>query len=129
MCRNGCCFRKWFIFRFRSPGAGVDYGRLEGVGLRFEQFGRRLVCHQRGTCGNRRFESRTLGDRPGADSDGKGKDVKEEVQGALALSLAKASAIVPGQVLTAEEMNNLVDELFAVPTPNYTPDGKQCLSC
>ena len=57
----------------------------------------------------------------------KGKDVKEEVQGALALSLAKASAIVPGQVLTAEEMNNLVDELFAVPTPNYTPDGKTVL--
>ncbi len=58
----------------------------------------------------------------------KGKDVKEEVQSALALSLAKASAIVPGQVLTSEEMNNLVDELFAVPTPNYTPDGKTVLA-
>lgn len=58
----------------------------------------------------------------------KGKDVKEEIQQALALSLAKASAIVPGQVLTAEEMNNLVDELFAVPTPNYTPDGKTVLA-
>ena len=58
----------------------------------------------------------------------KGCKVKEEVQSMLALSLAKAAAIVPGQVLTNEEMNNLVDELFAVSTPNYTPDGKVVLS-
>ena len=58
----------------------------------------------------------------------KGCKVKEEVQSMLALSLAKAAAIVPGQVLTNEEMNNLVDELFALATPNYTPDGKSVLS-
>lgn len=58
----------------------------------------------------------------------KGGNVKEVVQQALALSLAKASAIVPGQVLTAEEMNNLVDRLFALSTPNYTPDGKVVLA-
>ena len=58
----------------------------------------------------------------------KGVHVKEEVQSVLALSLAKASAIVPGQVLTSEEMNNLVDGLFAVSTPNYTPDGKIVLA-
>ena len=44
----------------------------------------------------------------------KGCKVKEEVQSMLALSLAKAAAIVPGQVLTDEEMNRLVDDLFAV---------------
>ncbi len=58
----------------------------------------------------------------------KGGKVKEEVQGMLALTLAKAAAIVPGQVLTNEEMNGLVDELFALATPNYTPDGKTVLS-
>ena len=58
----------------------------------------------------------------------KGSGVKEEVQGILALSLAKAAAIVPGQVLSQEEMNNLVDGLFGVPTPSYTPDGKTVLS-
>ena len=58
----------------------------------------------------------------------KGCKVKEEVQSLLALSLAKAAAIVPGQVLTNEEMNNLVDGLFAVATPNYTPDGKTVLT-
>lgn len=58
----------------------------------------------------------------------KGGKVKEEVQSNLALTMAKAAAIVPGQVLTNEEMNGLVDGLFAVATPNYTPDGKTVLS-
>lgn len=58
----------------------------------------------------------------------KGGKVKEEVQSNLALTLAKAAAIVPGQVLTNEEMNGLVDGLFSVATPNYTPDGKTVLS-
>ena len=58
----------------------------------------------------------------------KGGNVKEVVQQALALSLAKASAIVPGQVLTAEEMNDLVDRLFALSAPTYTPDGKVVLA-
>ena len=58
----------------------------------------------------------------------KGCKVKEEVQSMLALSLAKAAAIVPGQVLSNEEMNNLVDMLFAATVPNYTPDGKTILT-
>ncbi len=58
----------------------------------------------------------------------KGCKVKTEVQGILALSLAKAAAIVPGQVLSNEEMNHLVDELLTSLTPNYTPDGKTVLT-
>ena len=58
----------------------------------------------------------------------KGSDVKEEVQNTLALTLAKASAIVYGQVLGNDEMTKLVDSLFACATPNYTPDGKTVLS-
>ena len=57
----------------------------------------------------------------------KGCKVKEEVQSLLALSLAKAAAIVTGQVLSSEEMNNLVDELLTSTSPNYTPDGKTAL--
>ena len=58
----------------------------------------------------------------------KGCKVKEEVQSLLALSLAKAAAIVAGQVLTNEEMNNLVDGLLTSTSPNYTPDGKTALA-
>jgi DNA mismatch repair protein MutL len=53
----------------------------------------------------------------------KGNDVKEEMHQIIALTLAKAAAIVYGQVLTAEEMTNLVDQLFLSAMPNYTPDG------
>lgn len=58
----------------------------------------------------------------------KGCKVKEEIQGMLALSLAKAAAIVPGQVLSNEEMNGLIDGLLTSSMPNYTPDGKLILS-
>lgn len=57
----------------------------------------------------------------------KGCKVKEEVQSLLALSLAKAAAIVQGQVLSNEEMNHLVDELLTSVSPTYTPDGKTAL--
>lgn len=57
----------------------------------------------------------------------KGCKVKEEVQSTLALALAKAAAIIPGQILTDEEMDSLIDGLFAVDMPNYTPDGKVVL--
>lgn len=58
----------------------------------------------------------------------KGSDVKEEIQSILALTLARAAAIVYGQVLSNEEMVSLVDNLFACPSPNYTPDGKTVLT-
>ena len=57
----------------------------------------------------------------------KGCKVKEEIQSMLALSLAKAAAIVQGQVLSNEEMNHLLDELLTSTSPNYTPDGKPVL--
>lgn len=57
----------------------------------------------------------------------KGCGVKEEVQSLLALTLAKAAAIVYGQVLSAEEMSSLVDRLFSCTTPNYTPEGHPVL--
>lgn len=58
----------------------------------------------------------------------KGCKVKEEVQSMIALSMARASAIVAGQVLSNDEMNALVDGLFSAPSPNYTPDGKIVLA-
>lgn len=58
----------------------------------------------------------------------KGCRVKAEVQGMLALSLAKAASIVQGQVLSNEEMNQLVDELLTSASPNYTPDGKKAIA-
>lgn len=54
----------------------------------------------------------------------KGSKVKDEINQTLALSLARSAAIPQGQVLSNEEMENLVNALFACNRPKYTPDGK-----
>lgn len=46
----------------------------------------------------------------------------------IALSMAKAAAIKPGQQLTSAEMDHILSDLFKLATPNYTPDGKLVLS-
>ena len=57
-----------------------------------------------------------------------GSSVNEEIDKALALSLARNAAIPHGQVLGNEEMENLVNELFACNNVNYTPTGKTILT-
>lgn len=57
-----------------------------------------------------------------------GKDVKDDVRTALALSLAKASAIPYGQILSASEMDELIASLLSTPSQDYTPDGKKTLT-
>lgn len=46
----------------------------------------------------------------------------------ISLSLAENSAIKIGQNLTYEEMNDLIDRLFACSSPNFTPDGKKIMT-
>ena len=46
----------------------------------------------------------------------------------LSLTLARSAAIPYGQVLSNDEMENLVNELFACENVNYTPDGKPILT-
>ena len=51
-------------------------------------------------------------------------DSKHEL---IAKILAKKAAIKAGTVLATDEMNRMVDELFACSEPKYSPDGKACL--
>ena len=46
----------------------------------------------------------------------------------LALCLARSAAIPYGQVLSNDEMDDLVNQLFACQNVNYTPDGKTILT-
>lgn len=62
-----------------------------------------------------------------ADAIEKGSDIQEDICSTIALSLARRAAIPYGQVLTNEEMENLMNELFACSNVNYTPDGKTIL--
>ncbi|WP_372949710.1 DNA mismatch repair endonuclease MutL [Mariniphaga sp.] len=51
---------------------------------------------------------------------------KAKVQ--VAISLAKASALDYGTELKQEEIDHLIDNLFACATPNYSPEGKKVLT-
>jgi DNA mismatch repair protein MutL len=57
----------------------------------------------------------------------KGVKALDEVHQSLALTLARNAAIPQGQVLSNEEMESLVNDLFACSNVNYTPDGKNVL--
>lgn len=57
----------------------------------------------------------------------KGAGLRDEINEALALSLARNAALPYGQVLGNNEMENLVNALFACPNVNYTPNGQKIL--
>ena len=55
-------------------------------------------------------------------------DFKEKAAERIALAMARQAAIQPGQALSSGEMDKILADLFVLPTPNYTPDGKLVLS-
>ena len=57
-----------------------------------------------------------------------GLNIKSEIQEKLALSFAQSVAINYGKPLSVEEITDIVNKLFACPTPNYTPDGKKIIT-
>lgn len=56
------------------------------------------------------------------------QDVKAEIQEKLALSFARSVAINYGKPLSVEEITDIVNKLFACPTPSVTPDGKKIIA-
>ena len=62
------------------------------------------------------------------DANAQGRGVAEELHSAVALSLARSTAVPYGQVLSNEEMDNLINALFACSNVNYTPDGKPVIT-
>ncbi len=55
-------------------------------------------------------------------------DVKQDNKEKIAKSIALASAIDYGKPLNGEEMREIIDNLFACQTPNFSPDGKKVLT-
>ena len=63
-----------------------------------------------------------------ADFTEKGQYDREEMNTFMALSLSRNAAVLYGQILTNDEMERIVNELFACSNVNYTPDGHTILS-
>lgn len=57
-----------------------------------------------------------------------GKDIKDDIRTMIALSLAKASAIPYGQVLSTNEMDELIASLLSTQDQDMTPEGKKVLT-
>lgn len=55
-------------------------------------------------------------------------DARSKAKEQIAISLAKASALDYGTELKQEEIDHLIDHLFACATPNFSPDGKKVLT-
>ena len=54
--------------------------------------------------------------------------MENELQHRIALVMARNTAIVAGQVLTNQEMESLLGDLFQCQNPNLTPTGKVIVS-
>lgn len=63
-----------------------------------------------------------------SDAKEKSGSAVDELFRTISLSLARHAAIPYGQVLNNEEMESLVNELFACENVNYAPDGKNILT-
>ncbi len=55
-------------------------------------------------------------------------DAHKRAKEQIATSLAKVSSVDYGAELKQEEIDQLIDQLFACATPNFTPDGKKVLT-
>lgn len=62
-----------------------------------------------------------------ADALEKGCTSAMDIHSTLALGMARRSAVTYGEVLGNDEMETLVNDLFASSNVNYTPDGKAIL--
>ena len=60
-------------------------------------------------------------------TEASGEEQLKALHATVALSLAQSVAIPYGQVLNNDEMEQLVNELFACDNVNYTPSGKAIL--
>ena len=57
-----------------------------------------------------------------------GQQQVTDANSALALSMARATAVTYGQVLSNEEMESMINQLFVCSNVNYTPDGHAILA-
>ena len=62
-----------------------------------------------------------------AEAAEKGASPLTTKQEKVALSLARATAVPYGQLLSNDEMDSITNQLFACSNVNYTPDGRAIL--
>ncbi|MDE6335906.1 MAG: hypothetical protein K2L34_04985, partial [Muribaculaceae bacterium] len=59
----------------------------------------------------------------GSVNYGNENNAMDDLASRMAMVMARSAAIQAGQKLSADEMEHLIGELFALSEPNYTPNG------
>ena len=114
-----------------SPSEGVVVRRilpdLAAMGFELSDMGQDAYALNGVPAGLEGINYVTLVRQMVSDATEKERAMGKELYQALALSMARHAAIPQGQILNNEEMEYLVNELFACSNVNYTPDGKPVL--
>lgn len=64
----------------------------------------------------------------GGDAENHAEGVADEINHSLAMCLARNAAITVGEILSSEEMEGLINQLFSCTNCNYTPSGKNIIA-
>ncbi|MFM9837262.1 MAG: DNA mismatch repair endonuclease MutL [Cyclobacteriaceae bacterium] len=96
---------------------------IVALGFRFEVFGKSALLIS-GTPADGKGSEKELLEGLLEQFKKNQSELQLPVQENLARALAKRTSIKVGQKMSAEEINGLVERLFACSNPNYSPEGK-----
>ncbi len=115
---------------FNSADFALMSGMLDdlaNMGFDIRDFGRNTLVVYGSPAGSGKSDPAEVLERFLQEYKNSGTNIKEGAREKLALSLAKASAITE-KALSREEMQEIIDKLFACNMPNFSPDGKPVIS-
>ena len=131
--RNGTSQRLLFPEILQIPPSRADVMKslmddLHSIGFEFSDLGGGSFAISAQPSGTEGLNAKSLVENIIDDAIEGSYKVKEDVFRHIAASMARKAAIVVGQILRKEEMEDLIDKLFACKSPNYTPNGKLILT-
>lgn len=131
--RNGTSQRLLFPEILQIPPSRADVMKslmddLHSIGFEFSDLGGGSFAISAQPSGTEGLNAKNLVENIIDDAIDGSYKVQEDVFRHIAASMARKAAIVVGQLLCKEEMEDLVDKLFACKSPNYTPNGKLILT-
>ncbi len=114
-----------------SPSDAIVLDRLlpelEGLGFSLSDLGQNAFAVNGIPAGIEGIDFVALLQGIVSDATDNTKASLDELDHFVALSMARSAAIPRGQILSNDEMESLINQLFACSNVNYTPDGKAIL--
>jgi DNA mismatch repair protein MutL len=101
---------------------------IQGLGFDISEFGKNTFVIQGIPADTAAFDSVALLEGLIENYKQNLLELKSDKRENLARSMARNMAIKSGKILSQEEMNNLIDELFACKMPYSTPNGKPTMT-